>query len=71
MNSCTSEGKSGRARAFKTKEQALQDFADVVAEAAAIAARLSPEDAARRAWHPGGPSIEELTLLITESRERT
>lgn len=52
---------------MKTKEQALQDASNVLAEVAAIVSKLTPREAAERAWHPGGPSIDELTDLIRES----
>ena len=53
---------------MKTREQALQDLGRVVAEEMAIVAQLTPLEAAQRAWHPGGPSVEELADQITASR---
>lgn len=49
---------------MKTKEQAFQDAADVLAEVVAIVSKLTPRQAAERAWHPGGPSVEVLTEQI-------
>lgn len=56
---------------MKTRAQALADLGRVVAESAAISSRLSPLDAARRAWHPGGPSIEDLADRIAANRARS
>lgn len=53
---------------MKTEQQALQDFADVVAEEMAIVSKLTPREAAERAWHRGGPSVEELTRQIEAAR---
>jgi hypothetical protein len=53
---------------MKTREQALRDLSDVVAEEIAISSRLAPLEAARRAWHPGGPSVEALAEQIAISR---
>ena len=44
----------------KPREQALRDLAGVVAEEIAIIRTLTPREAAERAWHPGGPSVDEL-----------
>ena len=49
---------------MKTREQALQEAADVLAEGLAIVARLTPRQAAERAWHPGGPPIDVLAEQI-------
>lgn len=53
---------------MKTREQALEDLGRVVADEMAIVAKLTPREAAERAWHPGGPSVDELTEIITASR---
>ena len=45
----------------KTREEALADLGRVVADEVAIITTLTPRAAAERAWHPGGPSVEELT----------
>lgn len=49
---------------MKTKEQALQNVSDGLAEVLAIVSKLTPRQAAERAWHPGGPPIDELTEQI-------
>lgn len=54
----------------KSKEQALADLARVVADEVAIIATLTPMQAAERAWHPGGPPLEELVETISEFRAR-
>jgi hypothetical protein len=54
---------------MKTKAQALADLAVVVREALLISRALTPRQAAERAWHPGGPSVEELTETITKNRQ--
>lgn len=51
-----------------TREQALQSLADFVAECAERTGALTPREAAERAWHPGGPSVDELTEIITANR---
>lgn len=53
---------------MKTRAQALQDLADVVAEEIAIASKLTPREAAERAWHPGGPSVDDLARQIEADR---
>lgn len=53
---------------MKTQAQAMQDLADVVAEEMAIVSKLTPRQAAERAWDRGGPSVEELTAQIEASR---
>ena len=55
---------------MKTREQALVDLGRVVAESAEISSRLTPLQAAERAWHPGGPSVAVLAARIAASRER-
>lgn len=49
---------------MKTKAQALDDASDVLAGVLAIVSKLTPRQAAERAWHPGGPSVEALTEQI-------
>ncbi|OZB81474.1 helix-turn-helix domain-containing protein [Microbacterium sp. 13-71-7] len=44
----------------KTKEQALRDLGEVVAEEVAIIRTLTVREAAERIWYPGGPSMEQL-----------
>lgn len=56
---------------MKTREQALREAGLVIADAAAIFMRLSPEEAAKRAWTPDGLPLDELTARITEIRERS
>ncbi|MGN7861490.1 hypothetical protein ACTJI8_12995 [Microbacterium sp. 22303] len=46
--------------AYKSKEQALREVAEIVAEEAAIIRTLTVRQAAERIWYPGGPSMEEL-----------
>lgn len=41
--------------------QALADVAQMVREEGLILDSLTAQEAAHRAWRPGGPSIEELT----------
>ncbi|HWI29864.1 MAG TPA: hypothetical protein VNT50_00085 [Microbacterium sp.] len=53
---------------MKTREQALRDLGRVVNEAHAISSKLTAREAAERAWHPGGPSVEDLTRQIETSR---
>lgn len=53
---------------MKTREQALEGLGRVVAEEAAATASLTPREAAERAWHPGGPSVEDLTEQIRAAR---
>lgn len=55
---------------MKTREQALREAGLVIADAVAIFMRLSPEDAAKRAWTPDGPPLYELTAHIAAIRER-
>lgn len=54
---------------MKTKAQAFADLVAVVAEELTISRALTPRQAAERAWHPGGPSVEELTETITRNRQ--
>lgn len=53
---------------MKTQAQALQELADVVAEEMAIVSKLTAREAAERAWHPGGPHVEDLTRQIEAAR---
>ena len=49
---------------MKTREQALREAGEVFADVLAIVSKLTPRQAAERAWHPGGPSIDVLTEQI-------
>ena len=51
-----------------TREQALRELGQVVAASYAITSKLTPLEAAERAWHPGGPSVEVLADQIAEDR---
>lgn len=51
-----------------SREVALQGFADYLAECVERTSLLTPREAAERAWHPGGPSVEELTETIASNR---
>ena len=51
-----------------TRAEALTAAGRIFAQARARRDALSPEDAARAAYMPGGPSIEELVALIREQR---
>ncbi|WP_433444517.1 hypothetical protein [Nonomuraea sp. CA-141351] len=53
-----------------TRAEALAAAGRVLAEARARRDALSPEDAARAAYVPGGRSVEELTAIIREQRRR-
>lgn len=53
---------------MKTREQALRDLGRVIARSAAITSRLSPVEAAQRAWHPGGPPVGVLADQIAQTR---
>lgn len=53
-----------------TKMEAARQAAQILREGHAAAALLTPEEAARRAWHPGGPSLETLIAEITASRAK-
>jgi len=53
---------------MKTREQALQDLSDFLHEVGETTARLTPRQAAERAWHPGGPSIDDLEQQIAQTR---
>ena len=53
---------------MKTRARALQDLADVVAAEMSIVATLTAREAAERAWHPGGPSVADLTRQIEADR---
>ena len=46
----------------------MQNLADVLAEQLEITAKLTPREAAERAWHPSGPPVKELTRIITANR---
>lgn len=55
---------------MKTREQALDDLRRIVAEQGAILDRLTPMEAAQRAFRPGGPSLEELASEFAQTRCR-
>lgn len=52
---------------MKTRQQALDEAGEVFADALAIVSALTPRQAAERAWHPGGPSVDELERRIRET----
>lgn len=54
---------------MKTRQQALRDLGRVVAEAYAVTAHLTAREAAERAWHPGGPPVNELAAQIQTDRD--
>lgn len=43
-----------------SEERAARNAAEILARGAAEARLLSPQEAARKAWYPGGPSVETL-----------
>lgn len=53
-----------------SRAQALDEAGQVISEAIAIFAPLTPRQSAERVWAPGGPTIGELTARIEASRER-
>lgn len=53
-----------------TRAEALAAAGRVLAEARARRDSLSPEEAARAAYVPGGRSVEELAAIIREQRRR-
>lgn len=52
---------------MKTQQQALDEAGEVLADVLAIVSSLTPREAAERAWHPGGPSLDELEQRISET----
>ena len=52
---------------MKTKQQALDEAGEVFADVLAIVSGLTPREAAERAWHSGGPSVDELERQIRQS----
>ncbi|MFF7684134.1 hypothetical protein ACFZA2_15405 [Microbacterium sp. NPDC007973] len=52
----------------RQRAQALDEAGQVISEAIAIFAPLTPRQSAERVWAPGGPSVDELTSRIEESR---
>lgn len=52
----------------RRRAQALDEAGQVISEAIAIFAPLTPRQSAERVWAPGGPSVDELTARIEESR---
>lgn len=51
-----------------TREEALTRAAHILAAARAHQATLTAEQAAREAWRPGSPSVEQLTEKIRRLR---
>lgn len=56
---------------MKTREEALRDLGRVIADEIAEASCLSVEDAARRAYHQGGPPLADLMTQIAAVRSGT
>jgi hypothetical protein len=54
----------------KTRAEALRDVAMLVAEQGAILDSLDPLQAAGRAWHRGGPSVDEIAARFARERCR-
>lgn len=55
---------------MKTREQALNDLGSIVAAEIERIDSLTPEEAARQAWRPGGPSEAELADRLRTLRAR-
>ena len=53
-----------------TRGQALRSLGLVVADFTAAFMEQTPEDAARRAWRPGGPSLSDLTARCADLQAR-
>lgn len=53
-----------------SRAQALEEAGRVIAAEIAIFSKLTPRQSAERVWAPGGPSVDELTAHIEESRAR-
>ncbi|WP_185949381.1 hypothetical protein [Microbispora sp. KK1-11] len=51
-----------------TYDQALNEAAQIFADARARRDSLPADQAAREAWVPGGPSVTEITALINRQR---
>lgn len=51
-----------------TREEALDAAARILADGLALRDSMSPADAARAAWTPGGPSVAELEQRIRADR---
>lgn len=51
-----------------TRADAIRDAARILAETDAQVARLTPDEVARLAYVPGGPSVEELAARIRARR---
>lgn len=49
---------------MKARAQAMQDASDVLSDVVATLSKLTPREAAERAWHPGGPPLDELEQQI-------
>lgn len=54
----------------RRRAQALDEAGQVISEAIAIFAPLTPRQSAERVWAPGGPPVDELTARIEASRAR-
>lgn len=48
---------------MNAQQRALRDVAQMVREQGLILDGLTAQQAAERAWHPGGPSIEALVEM--------
>jgi hypothetical protein len=51
-----------------TRDEAIERAARALADGIALRDSLTPADAARAAWTPGGPSIAELERQIRADR---
>lgn len=53
-----------------TRDECITAAARALADGCARQALLSPRQAAREAWQPGGPSVDELEARIRARRAR-
>ncbi|WP_067470086.1 hypothetical protein [Actinomadura macra] len=53
-----------------TRQEAMRAAAQVLVNARARIALMTPEEAARAAYIPGGPSLEELAAKVRHLREQ-
>ena len=51
-----------------TRADAIRDAARILAETDAQVARMTPDEVARLAYVPGGPSVDELAARIRARR---
>jgi hypothetical protein len=58
------------AEQIELRDQAFQNCAVIFAYALADMDRKTPEQAARDAYMPGGPTVEELTAIVVRLREK-